>query len=62
MTETKKLIRPADDRWIAGVCSGIANHFALDPTLIRVVWALLVCVGGTGILAYLICWLVIPEE
>ena len=62
MTDTKRLVRPRSDRWIAGVCSGIARYFALDPTLIRVLWVLFVCLGGSGILAYVICWIVIPEE
>ena len=62
MTDTKRLVRPRSDRWIAGVCSGIARYFGLDPTLIRVLWVLFVCLAGSGILAYVICWIVIPEE
>jgi phage shock protein PspC (stress-responsive transcriptional regulator) len=62
MDAQKRLVRPVDDRWVAGVCSGIARYFGLDPTLIRVVWILLICLAGTGILAYLICWLVVPSE
>lgn len=58
----KKLVRPRDGRMIAGVCAGVARYFGLDATLIRVIWVLLVCLAGTGILAYLICWLIIPEE
>ena len=46
---------------IAGVCAGIANYFDLDPTLVRVIWILLVCAAGTGVLAYLIAWAVMPE-
>jgi phage shock protein PspC (stress-responsive transcriptional regulator) len=58
----KKLTRPRDGRMIAGVCAGMARYFGLDATLMRVVWVLAVCLGGTGFLAYLICWVVIPEE
>jgi len=47
---------------IAGVCSGVGRHFGLDVTLIRVVWVLLVLLYGTGVLAYVICWIVIPKE
>jgi len=62
MEAEKKLIRPKDGAMIGGVCAGVARYFDLDATLIRVIWVLLVCVGGTGLLAYVICWLVIPRE
>jgi phage shock protein PspC (stress-responsive transcriptional regulator) len=62
MEPEKKLVRPKDGAMIAGVCAGVARYFGLDPTLIRVIWVLLVCLAGTGILAYLICWIVIPQE
>ena len=57
----KKLYRIREGRIIAGVCNGIGDYFNVDPTLIRVAWALLAATG-TGILAYLICALVIPEQ
>lgn len=62
MNEVRRLVRPRDDRMLAGVCAGIARYFTLDPTLVRVLWVLMVCLGGSGLLAYLICWIVIPEE
>jgi phage shock protein C len=62
MPVEKRLVRPKEGRWLAGVCAGFARYFELDPTLIRVVLILCVCLAGTGILAYLICWLVIPSE
>jgi phage shock protein PspC (stress-responsive transcriptional regulator) len=62
MEPEKKLVRPKDGAMIAGVCAGVARYFGLDPTLVRVIWVLLVCLAGTGVLAYLICWLVIPQE
>jgi phage shock protein PspC (stress-responsive transcriptional regulator) len=62
MEPEKKLVRPKDGAMIAGVCAGMARYFGLDPTLVRVIWVLLVCLAGTGVLAYLICWLVIPQE
>ena len=55
------LTRDVKNKKIAGVCAGIANYFDLDPTLVRVIWILLVCVAGTGVLAYLIAWAVMPE-
>ena len=62
MEPVKKLVRPSEGAMIAGVCAGIARHFDLDATLIRVIWVLLVCLAGTGALAYLICWILIPQE
>lgn len=58
----KKLMRPREGKKIAGVCQAFANFFGLDVSIIRVVWLLAVLLCGTGFLAYLICWLVIPEE
>ena len=62
MEPEKKLLRPRDGRMIAGVCAGIARYFGIDATLVRLLWAIAVALLGTGILAYLICWLVIPQE
>jgi phage shock protein C len=58
----KKLMRSRTDNKIAGVCGGLGNYMDVDPTLIRLVWVLLVFFGGTGILAYIIAWIVMPEE
>ena len=58
----KKLSRPRDGRMIAGVCAGVGRHFQIDATLVRVIWVVGTCLGGAGIVAYLICWIVIPEE
>ena len=57
----KKLYRSVNDKKIAGVCGGLAKYLNIDPTVIRVIWALIV-LGGAGIVAYLICALIIPEE
>ena len=57
----KKLYRSVSDKKIAGVCGGLADYLNIDATIIRVVWALL-SIGGPGLLAYLICALVIPEK
>ncbi|NMX24908.1 PspC domain-containing protein [Streptococcus sanguinis] len=50
----EKTDKDVNNKKIAGVCAGIANYFNLDPTLVRVIWILFVCVGGAGVLAYLI--------
>jgi phage shock protein PspC (stress-responsive transcriptional regulator) len=58
----KKLYRSLSDRQIAGVCGGLAQYFNIDPTLVRLLFVLgLLFVGGT-FWAYLIMWIVIPEQ
>lgn len=58
----KKLYRTRDKRVLLGVCTGIANFFHLDPVLIRLIWILFSLMGGSGILAYLVAAVLIPEE
>ena len=60
--EVKKLYRSKDDRWLGGVCGGIAKYFNVDSTIIRVLFILLALIIGGGILVYIILWIVIPEE
>ncbi|MGC1549194.1 MAG: PspC domain-containing protein [Rhodanobacter sp.] len=57
----KRLYRSRSDRTLAGVCGGIAEYLGWDPTLVRVGWIILTLLGGSGILIYLIMWLVMPE-
>ena len=57
----KKLYRNPNNKMIAGVCSGLAEYINIDPTIIRVIWAL-IGLSGAGIIAYLICALIIPEK
>ena len=59
---TKRLYRPRDGRVIAGVCAGLAAYFGVDPTLVRLAFALVTAFGGLGVLIYLCAWVVIPEE
>ena len=64
-TDTPRLHRSATNRKIGGVCGGLADYFNVDPTLVRVVWAVLSVVPGSlvfGIVAYLIAWFVMPFE
>ena len=58
---TKRLTRSATDKKLAGVCGGIAEYFGVDSTIIRLVFALLVVGWGTGIAAYIVAALVLPE-
>ena len=57
----KKLYRNTANKMIAGVCAGIAEYANIDPTVVRVIWAL-IALSGAGLLAYLICALIIPEK
>jgi len=59
----RRLIRPLKDRKIAGVAGAFANYFNIDVVLVRVILVLLLIPGGfPGLLAYLLCWIVIPSE
>ena len=57
----KKLYRNTNNKMIAGVCSGLAEYVNVDPTIVRLIWAL-VGLSGAGLVAYLICALIIPEK
>lgn len=57
----KRLVRNVQDKKIAGVCAGLADYLDMDQTLVRVIWILFTLLGGSGILAYLILWLIMPE-
>lgn len=58
----KKLYKSNQIKVIAGVCGGIAEYFNIDPTIIRLAWVLFCLIGGSGVLGYIICALVIPSE
>ena len=57
----KKLYKSETDKKLAGVCAGLADYLNMDVTIIRLIWVLLVLFAGCGILAYIVCALVIPE-
>lgn len=58
----RKLKLSRYDRKIAGVCGGLAEYFDVDSTVVRLIFALLAVLGGCGILAYLVCWAIIPRS
>ncbi|MCI5500747.1 MAG: PspC domain-containing protein [Lachnospiraceae bacterium] len=58
----RKLRRSTGNKILFGVCSGIADFFGIDPTIVRLIWAILVCCMGTGILLYIVCALIIPPD
>lgn len=58
----KQLHRSQQNHMIAGVAGGLAEYFAVDVALVRLVWVLAVLAGGAGVLAYIILWIVLPDE
>lgn len=59
---SRKLTRSRDDKWIAGICGGIAEHTGIDATLIRVILVIATILGaGSLVVIYLICWVIIPK-
>jgi len=58
----KKLYRSKTDKKLAGVCGGFAKYFGIDVTIIRLIWALATVFAFAGLVAYIVCAIVIPEE
>ncbi len=58
----KKLYRSRTDKKLAGVCGGVAKFFGIDSTIIRLIWVLAVLFAGSGLLLYIICAFLFPEE
>lgn len=58
----KKMFRSRSNKMIGGVCAGLADYFGVDPTIVRILWAISVFVFGTGGLLYLLAWIIMPES
>jgi phage shock protein C len=58
----KRLYKSEDNRVLAGVCGGIGEYFNIDPTLIRLAWIIFCALGGSGVLAYIIAAIIVPER
>ncbi len=58
----KKLYRSNRDKMLGGVAGGLAEYFAIDPTLVRIIFVVSLFAGGAGVIAYIIMWIVVPEE
>jgi len=58
----KKLYRSTTDKMLGGVAGGLAEYFDIDSTLIRVLFIVIVFLGGGGIIAYIILWIVVPQK
>lgn len=62
MSSGKRLYRSRTEKMIGGVCGGVADYLGIDVTVIRLLWVLVTLLGGAGVLAYLVLWIVIPQE
>ena len=58
----KKLYKSVKDRKLTGVCGGIAEYFDIDSNIVRIVWLILVLCAGTGLLAYIICAIILDDN
>ena len=58
---TRRLRRSRTEKVLGGVCGGLGVYFGIDPVILRIVWVIL-GLGGVGILAYPLCWIIIPLE
>lgn len=62
MTTPSQLHRVRKDAILGGVSAGLSDYFAVDPTIIRLAWVLTAFLGGAGLLAYFVAWLILPDE
>ena len=62
MADVRKLYRSRTNRQVAGVCGGLAEHFNVDATLLRVLFVVLAVLGGSGIVIYVAMWILVRNE
>jgi phage shock protein PspC (stress-responsive transcriptional regulator) len=62
MNTTTRLYRSTTDKVIGGVCGGLGDYLNIDPVIVRIIFVLLAIFGGSGVLVYIILWIVIPEK
>ncbi len=58
----RRLYRSPDDRVIAGVCGGLGEYFSTDPVILRLILVVLVLFGGSGLILYLLAWVLVPRR
>lgn len=58
----RRLQRSRTEKMLAGVCGGLGEYFDIDPTIVRVLWVAVTLMGGAGVIAYLILWVIVPLE
>jgi phage shock protein C len=61
MEEPRKLYRSRTQRMVAGVCGGLAEYFNIDTTVIRVLFLVLTLFGGSGLVVYVVMWILVPD-
>jgi phage shock protein PspC (stress-responsive transcriptional regulator) len=59
---SRRLVRPRDDRWIAGVCSGLARRFGISPGIVRLLFVLSTLLPGPQFVVYIVLWILMPSE
>jgi phage shock protein PspC (stress-responsive transcriptional regulator) len=62
MVSSQRLTRPRDNRWIAGVCAGLARRFGVSPGMMRLVFVLSCLLPGPQFVIYLILWILMPND
>ena len=60
--DSKRLYRSRRERLVCGVCGGVAEYFNIDPTIVRLAFLLFVFCAGSGVLAYIIAAIVMPDD
>lgn len=58
----KRLYKSSTDKKVCGVCGGITSYFDVDPTVIRLIWVIFTLAGGSGLIAYIIAAIIMPDE
>ncbi len=58
----KRIYKKREDKMLCGVCAGVSEYFEIDPTLVRVLWAVISLGYGVGLIAYIICAIVFPDK
>ncbi|MEU7868376.1 PspC domain-containing protein [Dactylosporangium sp. NPDC049140] len=56
------LVRPRDNRWIAGVCSGLARRFGISPNIMRLIFVISCLLPGPQFVIYIVLWVLMPDE
>ena len=60
--EEKKKLTCSDNKMVGGVCAGIGEYLGIDPTIVRIIYVLMIFFAGFGIILYLILWLIMPAK
>jgi len=58
----KMLYKDTENKMLGGVCAGLADYFMIDPTIVRLVWAVFAMLYGIGVLIYIAAWIVFPDK